>query len=139
MDDLAEPAVESLRHSGRRFAPEAGSVREIRDYTAEVLRDWDLDHLSGTVRQLVSELATNALRHGHGFVEVRLIRGDRLTCEVLDSSCLLPELRFPGEDAESGRGIQLVSLLADRWGCRPLPTGKAVWFDLDLRPSGDGR
>jgi len=33
---------------------------------------------------------------------------------------------------EGGRGLYLVEQLATRWGSRPTPEGKAVWFELPL-------
>jgi hypothetical protein len=41
----------------------------------------------------------------------------------------------PTSDDEHGRGLQLVSLLADRWGTRPTPEGKAVWCVFSLTGS----
>jgi hypothetical protein len=35
---------------------------------------------------------------------------------------------------ERGRGLQLVSHLADGWGSRPEGAGKTVWFTLALPP-----
>ena len=39
----------------------------------------------------------------------------------------LPRKLRPSPDDERGRGLQLVAMLADRWGTRPTPAGKAVW------------
>ena len=33
---------------------------------------------------------------------------------------------------ETGRGLELVSLLATRWGARAAPEGKIVWAEIDL-------
>jgi len=53
-------------------------------------------------------------------------------CEVLDDSAALPRLRHAGDDDERGRGLQVVSQLAERWGARRTPAGKVVWCELPL-------
>ncbi|MFD4857271.1 ATP-binding protein [Streptomyces atratus] len=41
----------------------------------------------------------------------------------------------PDDDCESGRGLLIVEVLADRWGASPGPfPRKAVWAELDLVP-----
>ncbi|OEV25553.1 anti-sigma regulatory factor, partial [Streptomyces nanshensis] len=40
-----------------------------------------------------------------------------------------------GEDT-GGRGLELVSGLADRWGWEHEPGGKRVWCELDTAPLG---
>ena len=85
---------------------------------------------------LVSELVTNAVRHAGGdelVVEVRQFPAERrLWVGVTDNGAALPVLRTPDVTAEHGRGVQLVSMLADRWGAgrRRSSTEKTVWFEL---------
>ena len=55
-----------------------------------------------------------------------------MTLEVHDSATTLPRRAHPGNDDEHGRGLLLVSLLAQRWGTRPTTDGKAVWCILGL-------
>ena len=38
---------------------------------------------------------------------------------------------------EGGRGLYLVEQLATRWGSRPTPEGKAVWFEIPLGGKND--
>ncbi|HST67937.1 MAG TPA: ATP-binding protein [Mycobacteriales bacterium] len=95
---------------------------------------WKLDReTTETALLLVSELATNAIRHGAPPVRL-LLRLDQhnLRVEVTDSSPALPQLGHPGPDQTSGRGLQIVQQLAVTWGARVLPrrVGKTVWFDL---------
>ncbi len=61
-----------------------------------------------------------------------------LVCEVLDSSAALPRLRHAGRDEESGRGLEVVSQIAQRWGARRTPRGKIVWCEQAL-PAGRAR
>ena len=59
---------------------------------------------------------------------------DRLTLLVWDASPELPARHQHDDDAVSGRGLEIISALADRWGSwGPVAGGKVVWawFDLD--------
>jgi anti-sigma regulatory factor (Ser/Thr protein kinase) len=81
---------------------------------------------------LVSELATNAVRHaGDEFTIVLDVSEPRVRVEVHDPDPRGPQVREPRSDETSGRGMQLVSRLADRWGTAPSEPGKAVWSELD--------
>jgi anti-sigma regulatory factor (Ser/Thr protein kinase) len=95
---------------------------------------WVLDReLTETALLLVSELATNAIRHGTPPVRLSLhLERDRLRVEVTDSSPALPELSHPSPDQVGGRGLQIVQQLATKWGASASPRrlGKTVWFDL---------
>jgi hypothetical protein len=50
--------------------------------------------------------------------------------EVFDPDLRLPRIRTAAETDEGGRGLYLVEQLATRWGSRPTPEGKAVWFEM---------
>jgi hypothetical protein len=66
---------------------------------------------------------------------LRLRRGaGSIWVEVFDSDLRLPRIRSAGATDEGGRGLYLVDQLATRWGSRPTPDGKAVWFELPLGP-----
>ncbi len=95
---------------------------------------WCLDRdLTETALLLVSELTTNAIRHGTPPVRLSLrLERDRLRVEVTDSSPALPELGHPDQDQVGGRGLQIVQQLAATWGASSLPRrlGKTVWFEL---------
>jgi hypothetical protein len=55
-----------------------------------------------------------------------------LLCEVDDDDHELPILLHAGPDAETGRGLRVVSVLARAWGTSRTSAGKAVWFELTL-------
>ena len=64
---------------------------------------------------------------------LRLRRGgEAVWVEVFDPDLRLPRLRTARATDEGGRGLYLVEQLATRWGSRPTPEGKAVWFELPL-------
>lgn len=104
-----------------------------RGTTRELLSQWGLDHLCDTVLVVVSELVTNAVRHGQPPVRLSLrYDGARLAVGVHDSQP--PTTRVPGIsglEAESGRGLFIISVLASTTGSRYEPTGKVVWVELD--------
>jgi PAS domain S-box-containing protein len=101
-----------------------------------------------TATLLVSEVVTNALRHGGGPEELLVeIDAEGVSIGVRDSSLQAPRkdaaqgpgaVRIVGGSlAENGRGLLLVDMLADSWGWRPESTGKLVWFRLE-RDGGAG-
>jgi serine phosphatase RsbU (regulator of sigma subunit) len=64
---------------------------------------------------------------------LRLRRGaEAVWVEVFDPDLRLPRLRTARATDEGGRGLYLVEQLATRWGSRPTPEGKAVWFEMPL-------
>lgn len=95
---------------------------------------WRLDReITDTALLLVSELATNAIRHGTPPVRLSLrLEEDTLRVEVTDSSPALPRLGRPGPDQTGGRGLQIVQQLAAAWGATASRTrlGKTVWFEM---------
>ncbi|MGW1886903.1 SpoIIE family protein phosphatase [Streptomyces sp. NPDC001970] len=110
-------------------------VSSARALAANQLNQWGLEHLVETTELIVSELVTNAIRHGTGPLHLRLIRHKMLTCEVSDSSNSYPRLRHPCTTDENGRGILLVTQLSRRWGTRyNTPNGKIIWAEQQLTP-----
>jgi serine phosphatase RsbU (regulator of sigma subunit)/anti-sigma regulatory factor (Ser/Thr protein kinase) len=64
---------------------------------------------------------------------LRLRKGESAVwVEVFDPDLRLPRLRTAAATDEGGRGLYLVEQLATRWGSRPTPEGKAVWFEMPL-------
>ncbi|MET8807902.1 ATP-binding protein [Streptomyces sp. NPDC004546] len=85
-----------------------------------------------TAELLLTELATNALRHGHGRdIGVRVYLWDgRCVIEVNDGSPTRPELRHARPYDEGGRGLFLVESMAEQWGVSP--DGTTTWCTLPL-------
>src|SRR5206468_2493681 len=55
---------------------------------------------------------------------------------VTDGNPNLPVRRSYGGDAPTGRGLEMVELLADEFGMTPLEDdGKRVWFRLGAAPT----
>ncbi|WP_369220936.1 SpoIIE family protein phosphatase [Streptomyces sp. R39] len=108
------------------------AVSEVRAKVTRQLADWDLDGLSFTTELILSELVTNAIRHGRAPIRVQLLRDRTLICEVSDASTTSPHLRYAASTDEGGRGLFLVAQLADRWGTRYTPAGKVIWAEQPL-------
>ena len=84
-------------------------------------------------RVLVSELVTNAVIHGHSSPRLDVGTGARgaLYVGVGDDDSRYPVVQDGDDDSLNGRGLRLLESLASRWGVRPDPPGKVVWFELD--------
>jgi anti-sigma regulatory factor (Ser/Thr protein kinase) len=86
---------------------------------------------------IVSELVTNAVRHGRPEIVLNLdVHGDRIRIEVSDSSDQLPlvPVNQPAADRPTGRGLLIVAATASDWGIARLAgrPGKSVWAELRL-------
>ncbi|CAL9406105.1 hypothetical protein SUDANB1_01556 [Streptomyces sp. enrichment culture] len=113
------------------LAFQTASVRRARTLTGDRLAQWQLDELTFSAELIVSELVTNAIRHAHGPVQLRLIRTEnRLICAVSDHSSTSPHLRRATACEEGGRGMFLVAQFALRWGTRYTHDGKIIWAEL---------
>jgi serine phosphatase RsbU (regulator of sigma subunit) len=119
-------------HVSWTLPTELTSARRARMLIRRPLKRWGLAELIPSTELLVSELVTNAVRYAQGKIGLRLIREGGLVCEVLDDSAALPRLRHPGADDERGRGLQVVSQVAQRWGARRSQSGKVVWCEQPL-------
>ncbi|MFI7413161.1 SpoIIE family protein phosphatase [Streptomyces sp. NPDC049627] len=108
------------------------AVAGMRDAVSRQLEAWDLSELGFTMELILSELITNAIRYGAGPIHVRLIRDRTLICEVADASSTSPHLRYAATTDEGGRGLFLVSQMAERWGTRYTPQGKVIWAEQAL-------
>jgi serine phosphatase RsbU (regulator of sigma subunit)/anti-sigma regulatory factor (Ser/Thr protein kinase) len=111
---------------------ELTSAGRARSLIRRPLRKWGLTELQPTAELLVSELVTNAVRYAQGKIGLRLVLEGGLVCEVTDESAALPRLRHADDSDERGRGLQVVSQLAQRWGARRAASGKIVWCELPL-------
>ncbi|WP_163547429.1 SpoIIE family protein phosphatase [Candidatus Frankia nodulisporulans] len=109
-------------------------LRAVRAQARLTLEESRLDReLVDVVVLVLSELASNAVRHGRPPLSVRLrMLGSRAVVEVADGGGRLPRRRLAAVDDEAGRGLDLVSRLAVRHGVRPIADGKVVWAEIDL-------
>jgi serine/threonine-protein kinase RsbW len=120
----------------RSFPGRAEQVAEARLFTASVLTGRPE---AETAVLVVSELATNALRHtasgepGGTFRLSITISPDGVTVMVSDHGPSgTPAIRRASGDElpVSGHGLVLVAMLAKEWGAIPTAHGWRVWADL---------
>ncbi len=120
------------------FARDTSAPRRARCYAGALLCDWELEASAGDVQLIVTELVTNAIRHGRlGEVRLRIdLCGDELVVTVEDETPYvpLPPVGPSSTEDESGRGLLLVETLADRRGHGAVAAGPAcgtaVWAQI---------
>lgn len=121
------------------FASREELVPGVRHSVRSLVAIWGFEELTERLELLVSELAGNAVRHGHGLsvnILVKVQAGTALL-EVEDASPAAPVVHEAGDDEECGRGLMLVGFLADDWGWRPTECGgKSVWASLAVPETG---
>jgi signal transduction histidine kinase/DNA-binding response OmpR family regulator/serine phosphatase RsbU (regulator of sigma subunit) len=110
------------------------AVHQARAFTRKTLDDWKLPALvARDAILLVSEMVTNAIVHGRGPIQLKLRRArEDLLIEVSDTATAVPRKLRPTSSDVHGRGLQLVAMMADDWGTRPVSDGKSVWCALAL-------
>ncbi len=117
----------------RRYPDEPESVPEARHFIESALQGQPVP-VQNVVTLLVSELATNAVRHAGSYFTVCVEVADGVVrVEVTDPSGAMPVRRSPAPTDVGGRGLHIVDRLADEWGVVPAsPVGKTVWFKVAL-------
>lgn len=125
-DDAAAP---TLREVHVEHGPQGPG--QARSAVASWAREVGAERMCDDLSLIVSELVTNAVRHGEPPVRVTVSADDRtVTVAVVDASPSAPVPRPAGADAEDGRGLLLIDLLSAEHGVTPEPPGKAVWAAL---------
>jgi anti-sigma regulatory factor (Ser/Thr protein kinase) len=148
MPDALLPAARWVCEHMAPSRVDAGlASRAARDFTGQLLCRWGLLALSEDAAIIVSELVTNALRHGlrdlsGAAAQVELIwwlRAGEVTCMVTDPGTEPPVMAPADPLAEAGHGLHVVEALSDTWGWTRLEgCRKAVWATLPV-PAGSGR
>ncbi|GLW34152.1 ATP-binding protein [Actinoplanes regularis] len=115
-----------------------GAPGAARRAVVAVLGGWgfrDQDWLDGAA-VVVSELVTNAVRHGGGCVALNVeADGGRVVVSVADGSSVVPRRRDP--DEVGGRGLVLIEALAENWTVHDHHGGKQVRVALPPCPEGE--
>jgi anti-sigma regulatory factor (Ser/Thr protein kinase) len=88
--------------------------------------------LIDTAELLVSELTSNVVKHTGSRPTLRVVHhGDVIRIEVGDTEPgMVPIEHDVDTDAESGRGLLLVSSLATSWGYARDGTTKLTWAEV---------
>lgn len=120
------------------FSNEERAVADARRFAAETLAG-EPASIADSVLLMVSELATNAIKHARSPFEVEIdVTDGQVRVEVSDAGPGRPVLRAPSLNALSGRGLQIVDLLATTWGVDDgeQDKRKAIWFTLESPREG---
>lgn len=140
--ELAEP-----QEFAGQFTSTPRGARLARRFAVRCLEEWGYpaaSDVSCTVALLVAELASNAVCHGRvpgRDFRLRLSSDGRrrlIRIEVSDASSDRPptSTQTPSSGDESGRGLLLVEVMAQRWGVTPrVPSGKTVWAEVAVEPA----
>ncbi|MDX3548820.1 ATP-binding protein [Streptomyces europaeiscabiei] len=118
----------------RAFPGLPDQVVEARHFVAALLQE---SSVVDDAVLVVSELATNAVRHtlsgspGGWFLVVVVFRADCVRLEVVDmGGDHAPRMRDEASQDDGGRGLVLVAACAKDWGVKGVPSGRTVWADL---------
>ena len=118
----------------RAFPNEPASVTAARKFVKTVLHDVSTDTLQA-VELMVSELATNCVRHTDDGFQISVEQGPaEIRIEACDRGGGEPRLRSPGPMDPHGRGLRIVDALSGAWGIDIGPgQEKLVWFEVSAR------
>lgn len=124
----------------RRFPSEPESVPAARRFATDALRGVAADVLD-SVELMVSELATNCVRHANTQFDLTVSRQrGTIRVEVTDRAGGTPEMRSPRPDEPTGRGLQIVNMFSESWGVdHQSSVGKTVWFTIAAGASEPAR
>lgn len=130
---LGEASLASAVHALPCDPAAAGAARNL---VSQVLDSWGCAHLSDPATLVTSEFVSNAVRHSRRDAEggsflLQLRRGaEAVWVEVHDADPRLPSPRRTSALDDGGRGLQIVDVIARRWGARRTSSGKALWAEL---------
>lgn len=118
------------------FDAAPSEFRLLRRVVRSALGDWGALNAVDEAELVVTELATNVMKHvGEGAPATLVLepRGSRLRVELHDTSTVVPkEEREAARDSECGRGLHLLASMSVDWGTLLTGTGKVVWCELAL-------
>jgi anti-sigma regulatory factor (Ser/Thr protein kinase)/DNA-binding Xre family transcriptional regulator len=123
------PLASSLELAALDTAPSCARL-----HARHVLADWELNHLTASAELLISELLTNSVKASspHGTpVRLRLLTDHRqLIIEAWDRNPNPPQSRQADYADESGRGLNVITAIARRWGYYSSGKWKVVWAEI---------
>jgi PAS domain S-box-containing protein len=107
------------------------SARTARRFVTDLLRDVIAENLVEQAQLLTSEIVTNAVLHAGTRIDLSVTASPGwVRIEVRDGSSVALSMRHHADEATTGRGLEIVEILASRWGTSFDEIGKTVWFEL---------
>jgi anti-sigma regulatory factor (Ser/Thr protein kinase) len=128
----------SRRHCLLPFEAQPSVVAHLRGTVGRQLVAWGAANVADIVTLVVSELATNVIRHvGAGTPAVLVLEAGegRIRLELHDTSSTMPHRAQPAPEALTGRGLTLVAAMTNGWFAKPTLGGKAVCCELAMSPA----
>lgn len=116
----------------RRFERKTSEVAQARRLVRTFLDRWGLGAQTMTLELVVSELVSNAVRHGAGAIKVEMRSDDgQIYLEVTDEG-RASDLPWPVDAPRLGKepgsmGLWLVDQMTDRWGVTSDAEHTRVW------------
>lgn len=118
------------------FEAVPGDLWLLRRAVRSTLGQWGALSAADEVELVVTELATNVMKHvGEGASATLVLepRGSRLRVELHDKSTVVPKQDGVADcERECGRGLHLVASMSADWGTLLTGTGKAVWCEVSV-------
>jgi anti-sigma regulatory factor (Ser/Thr protein kinase) len=113
------------------FPAHREAPRAVRRAVAQALTDWGRPDLADDCLLVVTELATNAVRHAASEFTVEVSRQDGgIYLGVSDGTSAVPAARDVAPAVPGGRGLHLIEAVATRWGFVTGGGGKCVWAEI---------
>jgi anti-sigma regulatory factor (Ser/Thr protein kinase) len=136
MNAMAPPRPTDLHRCRVALTTGPAAAAEARSEVRAAICVWAVSVDPDVAVLLTSELVTNAIKHGAGETITLAITcsSGHLRVDVHDTARSLPVLMDAAADAETGRGLMLVTTLSYEWGFYCTPAGKAVYFILGSEP-----
>lgn len=114
-----------------RIAADPHVVAAARRHAVDLCRDTLDERRRDDLALAVSELVTNAIRHGGDPVTLTVLpQGDTIRVEVTDGNPSLTVPPAPAELEPGRRGLRLVSGVCRAWGWHQVDGGKCVWCEI---------
>lgn len=120
----------SLPRASAQLSAGLSSAGTARRVVEAFIREWGIEADIDVACLVVSELVTNAVRYGGVPICLHLDGSKGLRIEVHDAVSQAPRVIQAAAEDLGGRGLAIVSSLANQWGFEVTGGGKCVWAEL---------
>jgi anti-sigma regulatory factor (Ser/Thr protein kinase) len=116
------------------FPVEPGSVAAARTWLLGRSSELVAGQRSEDLALVLSEIVTNAVRHGGGQVEISVTPKPEFLCVQVtdDGPGFVPRPGAMASEPSGGFGLFLVERLTRRWGLTREVSNTRVWFEFDF-------
>jgi anti-sigma regulatory factor (Ser/Thr protein kinase) len=131
----AGPAATTEARRSFTLPPAAHAVAEAREHVMALAQPWVDSSRLADLRLVLSEVITNAVRHGgDGDLLIAVTpKREYLCVQVTDTGDgFAPRPRAYAPDEDGGFGLFLIERLTRRWGLTREDNNTRVWFEFDF-------